>query len=390
MTAAEPAARAHRSTRPDAADVSRPPIVTFGLLAIMVAVFLAMYSVGHGDVMQVADQFGAKNSELIRQGQWWRLITPIFLHGSWLHLGVNGLSLLWFGGQMERLYGARKYLLIFLFAGVAGNLLSYLLLPQESLGASGALFGLVGAGLVFPLRFKSLVAPKARAIILKELTAVAVLNIGISFSPGIDRWAHFGGLLGGAFLALFLVPGLLDQREPSPGRSAMLSVVTAAAVAVVGAAGWEQARIAVSTPPQVGYTITLPSGGLSWTVYLPETWKPAQQGSNPGVAWNGPGGARISILDSWSMPQLPGLTSRWSNPAAGVAPVRTTVAREPALFFTVASGGAVQRIYAIDVAGGLVDVILDAKPAVLPNADGVLRQMMQTWQFAGGKPQAGK
>src|SRR5581483_6443175 len=104
----------------------------------------------------------------------------------------NSLFLYCFGAQIETLYGWRKYLIIYLVAGVAGNLFSFLLSPGPSLGASGALFGLVGAGIVFPLRFRSLVPARARAEILRQLLTVVVVNLMIGFMPGshIDNWAH--------------------------------------------------------------------------------------------------------------------------------------------------------------------------------------------------------
>ena len=72
-----------------------------------------MIESGHGEVTNVVLQFGAKDNGLIRHGQWWRLITPIFLHGGWLHLLVNGFSLYRLGGSMERIYGPKKYLVTF-------------------------------------------------------------------------------------------------------------------------------------------------------------------------------------------------------------------------------------------------------------------------------------
>ena len=155
---------------------SRPrPVVTYALLAILVAVFAGMWIAGHGDVSTVATLFGDKENDLIRAGQVWRLVTAIFLHGSPMHLLVNGLSLYWLGAPMESFYGSRKYLLIFLISGIAGNLLSFARSPFPSLGASGAIFGLVGAGLVFPIRYRSLLQEKARSQILTTLLVVPSL-----------------------------------------------------------------------------------------------------------------------------------------------------------------------------------------------------------------------
>ena len=125
--------------------------------------------------------FGDKENDLIRAGQWWRLITPIFLHGGWGHLIANGLTLLMLGIPMERIYGPRKFFLIYMLAGITGNLFSFWFSTVPSLGASGALYGLMGAGLVFPLRFKERIDPRARKEILTQLGRAAIINIGNQF-----------------------------------------------------------------------------------------------------------------------------------------------------------------------------------------------------------------
>src|SRR5260221_13935935 len=106
------------------------------MLAIIAGVFIAMMIVGRGNVGQdpIPYNFGAKVNELIAGGQVWRLITPMFLHGGWLHLLVNSYSLYQLGGSMERIYGSRKYLLIYVAAGLVGNSLSYRMTPALSLG----------------------------------------------------------------------------------------------------------------------------------------------------------------------------------------------------------------------------------------------------------------
>ena len=151
----------------DDSDEYSKPIVTYSLLAIIWGVFFAMSAVSHWHISsfpdQVCDLFGDKqNSRIITGGhlvQWWRFITPIFLHGGLLHICVNSFSLYIIGKQLEPFYGSRRYFLIFMAAGIAGVLASFRFSQNPSLGASGALFGLVGAGIVFPIRFRSLIAP---------------------------------------------------------------------------------------------------------------------------------------------------------------------------------------------------------------------------------------
>ncbi len=269
-----------------------PPYVTFCVLAVITAFFLAMLQAGHGDVTSVCVAFGAKDNTLIHQGQFWRLVTPIFLHASWPHLLVNGFSLYRLGGSMERIYGARKYFIVFMAAGIAGNALSYQLSPTWSLGASGALAGLVGAGLVFPIRFRHLLPAEVRSSILRQLTLVVVVNLGIGFSLRgiIDNWAHLGGLLGGAFAALFLIPEVL---EPEAGSRAADRLVTALALLSAGlvvgswALQWRWSR----QNPSVPLVAYLPMESSWWTIAVPATWR-----RTDGV-WRGPDGATIAVTD---------------------------------------------------------------------------------------------
>jgi rhomboid protease GluP len=271
------------------------PYVTYALLALLAVVFAAMYAVGHGDINSVASRFGSKENDLIRAGEIWRFVTPIFLHGSVLHLVMNGVFLYWFGTQIEMLYGARKYLILFIVSGIVGNLFSFALSPESSLGASGALFGLVGAGLVFPLRFSTLVPPRARAEILRQLSTVVIVNLAIGFMPGshVDNMAHLGGLAGGGFTALFLVPNALMTRPPSRLSNLAVTVVLGLLLLVVGAAGIAQYRVAQSTQPSLE-TFRPAESDPWWSIGIPQDW----QQSGEGGIWVGPGKTFLQIEDS--------------------------------------------------------------------------------------------
>ncbi|HZT41748.1 MAG TPA: rhomboid family intramembrane serine protease [Chthonomonadaceae bacterium] len=314
--------------RPYRSGESRPrPVVTYVLLAIMVAVFAGMWIAGHGDVSAVASLFGDKENDLIRAGQIWRLVTPIFLHGSPMHLLVNCLSLYWLGAPMETFYGSRKFLLVFLISGVAGNLLSFARSPEPSLGASGAIFGLVGAGLVFPIRFRSLVPEKARSQILSQLLVVAAINLGIGFadrSMHVDNMAHVGGLLGGGFAALFLIPDILRRQERSRPANAALWVAVVVCVLVVGASALAQWRWAVrnAAPPLETYGPA--ESNPWWSVGIPQNWRLA------GGQWFSPSGATVKIADSVQDPQ--GVAAIGQILEQGGLPATTTMlAGKPAL-----------------------------------------------------------
>lgn len=254
------------------------PVITYGLLVLITAIFVAMLIAGHGDVSTVALQFGAKQNALIRAGQYWRLVTPIFLHGNWVHLLVNGFSLLRLGAPMEQIYGRKKYLALFLFAGITGNVLSFELSPLPSVGASGALFGLVGAGLVFPIRFRDLVPAEARKSIVTQLAFVAAINLALGFKLNgiVDNWAHIGGLIGGAFLALFLMPDVLDSEWKSIGSKVGLNALVAAFVGLVVVSWFYQWRWSALNPPHqsVQMIAYYPEAEPPWwCIRLPAQWR---------------------------------------------------------------------------------------------------------------------
>lgn len=355
------------------------PIVTIALLVCIVAIFLAMFIVGHGNIHSVALQFGEKDSELIHAGQWQRLITPIFLHGTWEHLIVNGLSLFWFGTQIERIYGGRKFFLIYMASGIAGNMLSYLMSPNPSLGASGALFGLIGAGIIFPLRFRRLMAVNEREAILKQLVVVAAINLALSFSPGIDRYAHFGGLIGGGIMALFLLPEVLDERPRNRVREGALTVVAVLTLGiVVVAAGkqWSAARSELR-----GTSIVYSPAGLDawWHFELPDTWKPVKL-QEAGAVWIGPQNARITVVDSVADADLFEQTERW-RAEHEVETTSLAVGGQQATMNTVRANGLVTQVCQVFAFGRTVDIGLVCSQAGYPIAESDYLALLGSVQF---------
>lgn len=356
------------------------PIVTYALLAVIFIIYAAMLYVGHGQVDRVALQFGDKENPLIWQGQWWRLITAIFLHGSLVHVSVNGLSLYWLGNQMERLYGARRYFLLFLFSGICGNLFSFLLQPAPSLGASGALFGLVGAGLVFPLRYPKLLSAKARKTILSQLVAITVLNLAISFAPGIDLWAHVGGLCGGGFLALFLMPSLLDNRPKSLIRERSLTFLTVVGCGLCLVAAALQWRVAMhERVPEALITYATDSQDPWWSFQAPATWKPHPSADRTTFVLVGPEGARFYLSNLIGISQMKALPMLWPNalPAHNV-----TVAGKPAWYATILHGAYQQDICLIrPYPKTFLRCVLVAPTKSYGKAHKTFLQVLQTFHF---------
>ena len=142
--------------------------------------------------------YGAKDNDLMIQGQYWRFITPVFLHANLLHVGLNMLNFFVLGIFLERLVGHLRFLLIYLLTGVISIIASFYFIPQEiSVGASGAIFGLVGAYSVFVLTHRRAFRNNGYPALLWLVLIIGVnLSIGL-FIPNVDNYAHLGGLLSG-------------------------------------------------------------------------------------------------------------------------------------------------------------------------------------------------
>lgn len=151
--------------------------------------------------------FGAKDDDLIMRGQYWRFITPIFLHANLLHVGLNMLNLVVLGIFLERLVGRLRFLLIYLLTGIISLIASFYFMPQEiSVGASGAIFGLVGAYSVFVFMHRRAFRHNG---ILTLLWLVFVIGVNLSIGllvPNVDNYAHVGGLLSGCLLGWWFTP----------------------------------------------------------------------------------------------------------------------------------------------------------------------------------------
>ncbi len=158
--------------------------------------------------------WGAKdNAAIFAGGQYYRFLTAMFLHGGLAHLLFNSFALYSLGFETERLFGAQRFLAIYMIAGLGGGVASYALNPNPSVGASGAIFGLVGALIAFYIVARRVLGGIARQQ-LGSLIFITLINLALGFtSPYIDNNAHIGGLLTGALLGWLLAPRFaLDMR----------------------------------------------------------------------------------------------------------------------------------------------------------------------------------
>ena len=206
------------------------PVVTYVMLGITIAVFLLQLATQFIFGQDLVAALGLKVNELIIGGEFWRLITPMFLHASIIHIGFNMYALFALGPSLESYYGHGRFLTLYLLAGFAGNVVSFLFSGNPSLGASTAVFGLIGAEAIFLYRNRSILGAMAQRALTNVIFIIVVnLLLGMS-SSGIDNWGHVGGLLGGTFYAWFagplfkveggyLDPKLVDERDQ---RSALI------------------------------------------------------------------------------------------------------------------------------------------------------------------------
>lgn len=185
--------------------------VLSGLLSILVTGNFNSLFNPHSGVLQL---LGWKQNDLIAQGQYWRLLTAMFLHGNLIHIFFNGYALYILGPEAERIYGTSRFLALYFLAGLAGSVASYAFSRNPSVGASGAIFGLIGGLAAFYYGSRQILGDFGRSQ-LQNMIVIIVINLLIGFSAGgvIDNNAHIGGLVGGALAGLLLAPRyFIDQQ----------------------------------------------------------------------------------------------------------------------------------------------------------------------------------
>lgn len=208
----------------------RGPVVTQALIAVNVGIYLLQLAMGgnaNGTGNSIYEN-GVLFGPVVADGEWWRLLTAAFLHYGLVHLGMNMLVLWILGQGVEEYFGHARYALLYLVSGLAGSAGALMWSPNAlTVGASGAIWGIMGAAIVLERRRIFVFGGQAMGLL--------VLNLLITFLiPGISRGGHIGGLIGGALAALAFT---------SLRRSPVLATIS---VAVVGAASIAVAVVSVA------------------------------------------------------------------------------------------------------------------------------------------------
>ena len=187
----------------------KQPIVTYIILAICIILFILMELSGGSTNSQTLLKYGANLDVLVKNGEYYRLFTCIFLHIGIMHLLCNMYSLYIIGREVENLFGKIKYIIIFILSGIFGSIMSLAFTHNTiSAGASGAIFGLLGALLYFGMHYRTYLGEAIK----RSIIPIIVVNLIIGFfAEGIDLAAHIGGLVGGILLAMMV--GVPDKSK---------------------------------------------------------------------------------------------------------------------------------------------------------------------------------
>lgn len=256
----------------------RLPVATCALVASIGGIFALEYAWGGVDLPPLLRSMGSLVPERLRAGEWWRYFSCTFLHGGLLHVALNTFLLLVLGRSLERCMGSARLLLVYFAAGASGSLLSSCFVSSQSVGASGAIWGLLGAEAALAFYPRPLLPP----LLLRVARRAALVNLGLSlvnsFNPHVDVAAHVGGgLMGAAVLVLLAASGSFPEHGRPPRRGQTLLPVLAGALSCLFFAGLGLAQFAgrpwtLDAAPALE---RVPVPGSPWSAEVPRDRSPS-------------------------------------------------------------------------------------------------------------------
>jgi rhomboid protease GluP len=195
--------------------MSSTPVITIGLIVVNTVVFFATVSLGLLQSEAAVLRAGALSRDLVFQGEVWRLASAMFLHGGLEHLAGNAVGLFILGMAAEHAYGKLEMAGIYCISGIVGSLFSMTMNPGPAVGASGAIFGLLGAMIVFFYKYRDLLHIRDKRVGNVLLLWAGYSIVTAYFIPFVDNAAHIGGLMAGGLVGYGLAPRLLKAfQEP--------------------------------------------------------------------------------------------------------------------------------------------------------------------------------
>lgn len=214
------------------------PVFVLSVIIINTVIYLGELASGALRSSASIIAAGALKRELVMRGEYWRLASAAFLHASWGHLLGNSVFLYVLGMANEHAFGSKRVALIYGISAITGSLISMSASPGPSIGASGAVFGLMGSLVILFYKNRSSFYLRDRNIgIFVGIIALFQIILGFN-SPYIDNFCHIGGFLGGAAAALCLRPALLDgDKQPALGLKAR-RLTLAAVIVLCGLTFW--------------------------------------------------------------------------------------------------------------------------------------------------------
>ncbi|XP_031255885.1 RHOMBOID-like protein 9, chloroplastic [Pistacia vera] len=200
------------------------------LASINIAVFLfeiaSPVSNSEFELFSLPLLYGAKINDLILVGEWWRLVTPMFLHSGLCHIALGCWALLTFGPQVCKNYGSFTFLLIYTLGGFSGNLTSFLHTPEPTVGGTGPVFAIIGAWLIYQMQSKDVIEKDVSESMFQKAVVATTLSFIISNLGPIDNWTHFGAAFTGIIYGFLTCPTLqVDDASSRTNQEERITLV---------------------------------------------------------------------------------------------------------------------------------------------------------------------
>lgn len=213
--------RKRNENLPNESKVSNDDSSDLYLVSVLVSIDIAVFLFEVASPIKNSDYnlyslplvYGAKVNDLILVGEWWRLVTPMFLHSGVIHVALTSWALLDFGPRVCKVYGSFTFFFMCLLGGISGNLASFLHTPEATVGGSGPVFAIIGAWLIYQLQNKDMIPKDVSEKMFQKATIATALSFGLVNFGLIDSWTYLGAALTGITYGFLTCP-ILQMDDP--------------------------------------------------------------------------------------------------------------------------------------------------------------------------------